>query len=330
MSSSLTVKVYQDSDFDRWEKFVAEEAYNGTMLQSRSFLNYHKDGKFQDNSLLFIKGESTVVAVIPACVIMDNGKKIFSSHAGSTFGGIIISESALLISTVGNVIEAFEEYITANSFDEVILKQTSEVFSKGNSDLLYYFLFNKNYSNYDELSFCLDYSKVSGETIDIMKSKTRNEYRFAVKSGLSFRQLSSDEEVKIFYEILCKSLLKYDTKPVHTYEEILKLRDDNLKDKVEFYGVFKDEKMIAGSMVFIFPQVFHTQYLAADPDFLQFKPMNFLDENLIECGKNRNFGYFSFGISTEDHGKYLNESLAKFKEGFGVGYYINKTFYKNF
>ena len=330
MSGILSVKKFeQQTDSQKWDNFVLNSSYNGTILQTRSFLNYHSAGKFQDDSLLFIKGESTLIAVIPACTVMDGGKKVFSSHAGSTFGGIVLDKNYLNISSVKEVLEALEEYLRENKYDKVILKQTGDVFSQRNNDLLYYYLFNKEYLGYDELSFCLDYRTLSGDIVGNMKSKTRNEYRFALKSGLSFERLNSDKEVKAFYDILCKSLQKYDTKPVHTFEELLLLRDVNLKDRVEFYGVFKERQMIAGSMVFLFDRVFHTQYLAADPDYLQYKPMNFLDGQLMEEGFKRKFDFFSFGISTENHGKYLNESLAKFKEGFGTGYYINRTFYKD-
>lgn len=330
MSGNVTIKKFDMSDEQRWDNFVLTQAYNGTILQTRKFLNYHKEGKFIDNSLLVYKGENRLIAVIPACIVCEDGLKIFSSHSGTTFGGIIIDKDAYSISSVKSILESFEEYIRDNSFDQVILKQASDVFSKINNDLLYYFMFNFGYNHYDELSFCIDFKSMQTDVLGNMKSKTRNEYRFAVKSGLTFKKLDSECQIRDFYDILCKSLMKYDTKPVHTYDELIALKDVNLVNKVEFFGVFKDETMIAGSMVFLFDNVFHTQYLAADSDYLQLKPMNFLDGNLIEEAYNRKFEYFSFGISTEDHGKYLNESLAKFKEGFGTGYFINKTFVKNF
>ena len=87
--------------------------------------------------------------------------------------------------------------------------------------------------------------------------------------------------------------------------------------------------MVAGSMVFLFgEQVFHTQYLAADQSCLKLYPMNFLDANLISTARERGFRYFSFGTSTEEHGRVLNKKLAEFKEGFGTQYGMNRTFVK--
>ena len=56
--------------------------------------------------------------------------------------------------------------------------------------------------------------------------------------------------------------------------------------------------------------------------------MEFMDTNMIKVAKDSGFEYFSFGISTEDHGKVLNEGLALFKEGFGTEYSVNRTYYK--
>ena len=162
------------------------------------------------------------------------------------------------------------------------------------------------------------------------KSKTRNLYRTSLKNNLELKSLTTKEEIADFYAILCKSLEKYETKPVHSLDELYELYFDRLSNVIRFYGVYSEGKMISGSMVFIINNVFHTQYLAADPEYLYLKPMDFMDGSLIILAHDEGFKFFSFGISTEDHGHYLNENLAKFKEGFGTQFYINKSFYKSF
>ncbi|MCI5582352.1 MAG: GNAT family N-acetyltransferase [Anaeroplasma sp.] len=328
--NNIVVVKYEDKYEDKWDKFIYNESYNGTILQTRSFLNYHPKERFKDHSLLFFKGGNTLIAVIPACESQDDNGLCLNSHSGSTFGGIIFAEAFLSISNVTDVLDSLELYLKNNKINKIYLKMTSEVFTKGNNDLIYYLLFNRGYSSYDELSFCIDLKNKKGfDFVQNMKSKTRNEYRASCKNNLVFRMLL-DDEIEDYYNLLKKSLLKYNTKPVHSLEEMCSLKNKYLKDRVEFYGVFLANKMIAGSLVFLYDRVFHTQYLAADPDYLNLKPMNFLDGNLIRTSYEKNYDYFSFGISTENHGLYLNESLAKFKEGFGTGYYINKTFYKQF
>jgi len=326
--SLIDVVKYSENYKDKWDKFIFDNSMNGTFLQSRAFLEYHKD-RFCDHSLLFIKA-GAVVAVCPACEVDgDNGKQ-FLSHMGSTFGGLVIDKNCNNISNVSEIFEAFETYIKNNNFKYVFVKNTNTIFCKDNCNLLDYFFYKNGYSNYDELSFAFDFKKWNSNDVFLnFKSKTRNLYRTSLKSELMLRRINSKEDIKNFYDILCDSLKKYDTKPVHSLEELYDLADNRIPNYVRFYGVFHQEKMVAGSMVFIINDVFHTQYLCADRDSLYLKPMDFMDGNLIILAHDEGYKFFSFGISTEDHGRYLNEGLAKYKEGFGTEYYINKSFYKH-
>lgn len=57
--------------------------------------------------------------------------------------------------------------------------------------------------------------------------------------------------------------------------------------------------------------------------------MIFLYYNLIKDVLERNFKYFFFGISILNRGKYLDEGLVIFKEGFGLSVICNRIYYKN-
>ena len=74
----LTIKPY-DSNFETaWDNFVLKESVNGTFLHTRNFLNYHPEGRFEDCSLMVMNG-TNIVAVIPACKIVEGRKNIFFS-----------------------------------------------------------------------------------------------------------------------------------------------------------------------------------------------------------------------------------------------------------
>lgn len=327
--SEIEVIRYNETYKEKWDKFVLTNSVNGSFLQSRLFLEYHKD-RFVDHSLLFVRGGSQIIAVCPACEIMDGEKKCFYSHMGSTFGGIVLGKEYYGITNAMGCVEVLDEYLKANGFNYVLIKSQNEVFSSENCNLIDYMFYHAGYQAYDELSFVVDLRNIpNNDVVMNFKGKTRNLYRSSLKNNLELKQLSSKEEIADFYRILCKSLEKYETKPVHSLEELYELYFDRLPDKIRFYGVYSEGKMISGSMVFIINDTFHTQYLAADPECLYLKPMDFMDGSLIIKAYEEGYKYFSFGISTEDHGHYLNENLAKFKEGFGTSFYINKTFYKN-
>ena len=71
---------YEDSLEEQWDKFIAEKSINGTFLQSRRFFNYHPAGRFKDVSLVVYNEKNNIAALIPACELEQDGKKVFFSH----------------------------------------------------------------------------------------------------------------------------------------------------------------------------------------------------------------------------------------------------------
>lgn len=325
----FSVVRYDESYENRWDRFVMSNSINGTFLQTRNFLNYHPAERFKDASVMIMEGQN-IVAAIPACDTIDDGKRCFFSHKGSTFGGIIIDKSKYNISSMEEIFPCLEEYIRSEGYHSALFRCTSDIFSEKSMDLLDYYFFKNNYSQFTEVSFYVDVE----DTNDIlmkMNSSRRRDYRYSQKNNLEMRRLETDDQIEDFYKILCNNLKKFDSKPVHSVEELIEFKNSRLKDIVDFYGVFYEDKMIAGAMLFYFgKKIVHAQYLAQDIDYANLYTMNFLDFNLIQMTKDKGFSIFSFGISTEDRGKYLNKGLAQFKEGFGCDFCNNRSYIKNF
>ncbi len=319
---------YAESFQKRWDLFVLEKSLNGTFLQTRKFLNYHPQGRFMDASLVILQG-STIVAVIPAHDVWKEGKKCFISHAGSTFGGIVIDRGKYNIATMEEIFHCLEEYLKFEKYQKAVMKMTSDIFSEQDGGLFSYYLYKYGWQYYAELSLCIRCNCLSENILDSFSNSRRRGCRYAEKNGMEFQKLENEIQITEFYQVLCKNLRKYETEPVHTLAELMELKKYRLKNEIEFYGAYWKGKLIAGSMVFCFgKRVFHTQYLASDSDYSYLYPMNFLDYHMIRIAKEKGFTYFSFGISTEDHGKVLNKTLAQFKEGFGCEYSINYTYSK--
>ena len=326
--STFTIERFDESMAGEWDHFVENDSSNGTILQSRRFLAYHPAGRFADCSLVVRKGQS-IVAAVPACELFDGGVKILSSHPGSTYGGIVFDGRCQATSKAIDVVRLVDGWLLENGYERAVLKQTPDFFCREESSVMEYALQHEGYSQYGEISYVIDFANFPTPVEMGFTSSRRRDCRYADRSHFDFRELVSDGDVAQFYSVLEKSLQKYDAKPVHTLEELLDLKENRLSDSVRFYGVFLERGLVAGSMVFLFGQrVFHTQYLAADPDFLDLFPMNYLDWRLIATARELGFPKFSFGISTEERGKRVNLTLATFKEGFGCCHGINRTFNK--
>lgn len=313
---------------EKWDKFVMSDSVNGTFLQTRNFLNYHPLGRFADKSLLFVKGNN-IVAVLPANICEEDNGKILYSHQGSTFGGLVLGKAFKKISNLEPIMQLLDDYLLSNRIAEIELKMTSLLYSPEETALLDYFLQLYNYSVTYEMGYYIDFGSYADDIESNFTASIRRHYRSSLKTEFTFRELQTNAEIGEFYDVLCENYQKFGKLPVHTLDELLYFKNMCLKDVVRFYGVFQDDIMAAGSMVFRFAKkVFHTQYLACRHDMLQLFANNFLYRNLIVVAKELGFSKISFGTSTLYQGKVLNKSLAQFKEGFGTKEYINSTFKK--
>lgn len=327
------VEKYTESQKERWDKFIREESVNGTFLQSKNFLDYHPAGRFVDDSVI-IKEDSNICCVIPACTVYEGDKKIFYSHKGSTYGGLVISRKYYDTHRVQTLIEVLDHYLIGCKYNEAILKITPEIFSRESPALLEYMLFLNKYSSYSELSTYINFNGYNEDILSNFKRDKRSRVKKMESEELEFKPLFQDNDIADFYDLLKINLTKYNAKPIHTLDEILEFKNQRLKKNVKFYGVFLNGVQLAGSMLFDFPEVktIHAQNLSTDPnmDIKGIDPMVYLYYSLICEYKKQGYKNISWGISTEEKGSKLNFSLIKSKESYGSSYGCNRTFYKSF
>ncbi len=329
-SSDWSIQQFNLEHEEMWDKFVMEYSMNGTFLQTRNFLNYHQKGKFEDISLEIYK-KKKLVAVCPACRVALDGRNVFYSHMGSTFGGIVFSETVNNAKDMEALIDIFEKYIFRTGIDKVILRQTPDIFSKKKSGLLEYMLWKEGYAFNLELNTYVELGCSEEEIWSrIDKNKKRN-IKKCEKENLWFRELESKEEIEKFYQLLIINLSKNAAKPIHSLEEILNFHNSRLRNETKFYGVGKGDELLAADMMFIFKQVktMHSQNPSYDP-FVErnFSPVTYLYYRLIKEAKKEGFDRLTWGISTEQCGHYLNMGLIRNKESYGSEHFVNITYHK--
>ena len=328
------IRRYEDEDAAAWDAFLLQTV-NGTFLQSRRFLSYHPAGRFRDCSLMIYDAKGNLAALCPGADQMMDGRRVFVSHPGSTFGGILVAPKHYKAAKVLAMLDALEAWWRAEGFAAVDLRITPSLFSKQGEDLLDYVLFHHHYKESVELSTYIDYDEFREPVEANFSQGKRTDFHNGQKIGMYGRPLRLPEELDDFYDVLCESLSKYGVQPVHSYEELLDFAQVRLTKECGFYGVFlpqeMGERMVAGAMMFYFSEVHlaHTQYLAAVNDYRRYSPMTFLCTYLIDTMRQRGFQKFSFGISTEERGRVLNKGLIFAKESYGSRHSVNRKFWKD-
>ena len=304
------VRPYQPNDFDVWNAFVSVSK-NATFLFNRNFMDYHSD-RFQDFSLMVFDDEK-LVAILPANRVED----ALFSHYGLTYGGLVLGEKAKLSTTI-SIFRSILFFLNENKIQKLTLKMIPKFYNSAFSDELDYCLFNANAKliRADSLS-----------VIDLTKpyfiSKTRKE---SIRRGEKNNLIIKEElNFELFWnEILIPNLdKKHQVKPVHTVDEI-QLLQTRFPRNIRHFNVYHNDKIVAGTTVFITDKVAHPQYISGNAAKNELGSLDFLYHHLLtEVFTDKN--YFDFGISNEEQGRKINEGLLFWKESFGA-----KTVVQNF
>ncbi|TYB77237.1 GNAT family N-acetyltransferase [Bizionia myxarmorum] len=267
-------------------------------------MEYHQD-RFQDASVMVFKNKK-LIAVFPS----NQKDKIIFSHQGLTYGGLVYS-SKLKFQTVLDCFKSLLLFYESEGYETLNLKQLPSIYSKvPNAELDFLmFLMDAQLSRRDILSVVKLSEKVAF-------SKDRKDgVKRAIKNQLVVK---NDDYFDDFWNTILTPNLKekHDALPVHSLEEI-KFLHARFPKQIKQFNVYRNDKLVAGTTVFISDQVAHSQYISGNENNNQLGSLDFLHDYLLKTVfKDKPF--FDFGISNENQGKNVNSGLQYWKEGFGA------------
>ncbi len=307
----ITVKRFNNNS-SAWDNFVSS-ANNGTLFHTRRFLNYHHEGRFNDHSLEFYK-KGKLVGVFPAALIESGDQRQLVSHPGASVGSFVVPED-LAFADALEMVEQLVDYSKRENLDGIKLTQPPTIYSKRLSHYIDFAL-QKNGFLYAkrEISSILFLEKSIDENLSKFKSTHRTAARKAEKSGVVVKET---DDFASFYEILKKNLsIRHDVKPTHSLNELLHLKE-LFPDKINLFGAYIEEKMVAGVINFIATEnVVLAFYISHNEDFQEVRPINLLFYKIFEWAIQKKYNVFDFGIFTVNEEP--NMGLARFKENFGA------------
>ncbi len=298
----MEIRRYRREDKKLWNSFVSK-ARNATFLFDRNYMDYHAD-RFDDNSFMFYhKGK--LKAVLPANVAGDT----LYSHQGLTYGGLLLDKKA----TVEDVLECFDSlnsWLRENGISKVVYKALPWIYQQYPSEEDLYALTWKCKAQ-------LISRDISSSIVIHNKLKFAESRKSGIRKALSLNiEVGESNDVDGFWHILEDNLgNRYNAKPVHTANE-MKLLMSRFPNNIKLYVAKMNGEIVGGTLIYVTPQVVHTQYISASVEGKKHGALDLLFDYIINK-VYANCRYFDFGKSTEQGGAYLNEPLIFQKEGFG-------------
>lgn len=298
----MEIRRYRREDKKLWNSFVSK-ARNATFLFDRNYMDYHAD-RFDDNSFMFYhKGK--LKAVLPANVAGDT----IYSHQGLTYGGLLLDKKA----TVEDVLECFDSlnsWLRENGISKVVYKALPWIYQQYPSEEDLYALTWKCKAQ-------LISRNIASTIVIDNKLKFAESRKSGIRKALSLNiEVGESNDVDGFWHVLEDNLgNRYNAKPVHTASEI-KLLMSRFPNNIKLYVAKMNGEIVGGTLIYVTPQVVHTQYISASVEGKKHGALDLLFDYIINK-VYANCRYFDFGKSTEQGGAYLNEPLIFQKEGFG-------------
>lgn len=298
----MEIRRYRREDKELWNSFVSK-ARNATFLFDRNYMDYHAD-RFDDNSFMFYyKGK--LKAVLPANVTGDT----LYSHQGLTYGGLLLDKKA----TVEDVLECFDSlnsWLRENGISKVVYKALPWIYQQYPSEEDLYALTWKCKAQ-------LISRNIASTIVIDNKLKFAESRKSGIRKALSLNiEVGESNDVDGFWHVLEDNLgNRYNAKPVHTASE-MKLLMSRFPNNIKLYVAKMNGEIVGGTLIYVTPQVVHTQYISASVEGKKHGALDLLFDLIINK-VYANCRYFDFGKSTEQGGAYLNEPLIFQKEGFG-------------
>jgi len=317
--NSLKLFPYCEENAGMWDEFLASTPM-ATFLQTRRYLSYHAE-RFEDVSLIIKDRKNRLVGLFPAAVDPSDSKRVVS-HPGITYGGLLHAGNL----RGAKMLEAFSSlrnYYANYGFEVLRYKVVPYIYHQVPAADDLYALFRMGAVRYRcDLSCAIDLTN---------QPEPSQRRKRGLKKALE-KQIKVDfgsEFAWHLWSVIEDNLSrKYGVKPVHSVKEIIQLHS-LFPNNIEFIVGLDENQLLGGVVLFLSPQVVHAQYIASSSTGYQLGVLDAIFQKCIDKAKDMGKRYFSFGISTENDGKYLNINLYQFKSEFGASGVVHEFYDMN-
>lgn len=293
-------RAYEPEHAEAWNDFV-DRSRNGIFLYKRRYMDYHAS-RYKDHSLWVMQNDEPL-ALLPANLF---DFKVYS-HAGLTFGGLVLSRK-VGAAAVLEMIMCVREYLSSQGVLNWIYKPVPHIYHAVPSEDDLYALFR-----IQARLIRVDVSTTISQHQRLPLAKGRKHgLSKARKAGVEIRK---SQDFASCWKLLSERLaMRHGVTPTHSLEEITSLAERC--PEIQLYMAYEQAEPVAAVVVYDYKQVAHTQYITASERGLALGALDMLLDVLIsETYSDR--PYFNFGISTENQGLELNAGLCAQKEMFG-------------
>ncbi len=320
------IEYYRKRDRGEWDRFI-RTASQGTFFHFQRFFDYHPSGRFRHRHLVF-RSKGHIVAVWPGAIREEDGLRAWTSHPGSSYGGLITRPDLSLLD-IHRLVHDLVVTAQREKVERLRCTPPPLIYHRNAGDMVEFAMLRAGFTylkqDYTQAVDLAEQPMEEQEIIDRYDNKTRTAIRKSRREGVEVHHdlPLGGETLDVFYDILKRNRERIGVTPTHTRDELEKLASLAPRH-LDLSLAYHHGRPIAGILNFICNEhVLLEFYIAHNHEDQAFRPVPLLVHETILRAKRRGFQWLDFGISTEPGGK-VTWGLVAFKENFSV-----KGFFRN-
>jgi len=312
---------YTEKWKDKWDNFVLE-SNNGTIFHMQKFFDYHHEGKFTFNHLIFLD-KGNIVALLPGSMI----GSLYESPIGSSYGSIVTKDVKFAYAM--EIVSALLKYGNKTGIKEFLLTSAPRVYEKHPNENLDFAMLWQGF-NYD-LHYISSAIKLfpDGDIISRFQPTVRRNIRRALKNPDI--RIELNDRYDEFHPILVDNKARHGIKPTHSLEDLLKLKKLLPENILLFMVYYKDEPIAASNVFVCNKQVALFFYNMLKYEYENLKPIHRVMYEVVKWATENGYKYVDIGVSQDtkaDNPMTPSVSLIDFKEKFDAKTVMRNTLKK--
>jgi len=308
----IVLDPYRPGDRAAWDACV-RASKNGNFLFLRDYMEYHRD-RFEDASLVARRTSGGA----PLALLPGNRRgTTLESHGGLTFGGWVCG-AEMTATTMVELLAALQQRLAGDGVALLRYRAVPYVYHRAPAGEDLFALHHLG----ARLVRRAPLSVIDQRRPLLWQTRRRRGLKRAAASGLV---CGESTDLAAYWELLTQVLqATYGARPVHTLEEIVRLRDA-FPAAIRLFTCSRGDEPLAGVLVFESDTVARAQYIAASEEGRREAALDFLFDHLLRevfAGKD----WFDLGTSEGPEPGTLNTGVLEYKESLGARLVAQDTY----
>ena len=306
-----------------WSELLYND-YN--MFYDDRFISYNDvfNKNIQWHHLLFKdKEKNKFIAILNGCEKIRDGKKIYVSCDGVSFGGFLWRERLNVVDYI-NSVNSFKKYLLENKFDSCIIRNQPFLYEKHPNEEYEYSLINQGFFiSSHSITNIISLNEFEFEKLTNPKKRAIQKFEKKIEIKMLDENIDA-ESLKAYYDVLFRNRQKKNVTPTHSLEELVYLKQ-NLPGRIILFSAEIDGTIAGVCILFLIKNdVVLNFYLATDEIYKKERVADFLLYKSIEWAKESEYRLYDIG--TSNVGNNFLEGLFEFKKKFMANGFLRKTF----